>query len=170
MINSRMTTNTMLKTALLVFTTLSFGLFGQEKQKNELLNRAFWSQKPTLELVKQKIAEGNDPTEYDGSQFDPTTLAINTKASNDIILHLLSFKENHANKITHDGRTYIFWAASQGNIPIIEELVKMNANLKHVDEKGFTPLIFAASNGQKDLRIYDLFISKGADIKNERSP
>ncbi|HLU87990.1 MAG TPA: ankyrin repeat domain-containing protein [Taishania sp.] len=160
----------MLKTALLVFTTLSFGLFGQEKQKNELLNRAFWSQKPTLELVKQKIAEGNDPTEYDGSQFDPTTLAINTKASNDIILHLLSFKENHANKITHDGRTYIFWAASQGNIPIIEELVKMNANLKHVDEKGFTPLIFAASNGQKDLRIYDLFISKGADIKNERSP
>lgn len=145
----------------------SLFLFGQKK--NDLIDRKFWNEKPTLEVVKKKIAEGHDPVAFDANQFDATTLAINTKAPNTIILHLLNIKGNDPNKITHDGRTYMFWAAWQGNTEVMEYLVKNGTNLKHLDEKGSTIMVFAAMNGQKDPKIFDYLIKNGSDIKAEKS-
>ncbi len=139
------------------------------QKKNDLIDRKFWNEKPTLEIVKKKIAEGHDPIAFDANQFDATTLAINTKASNDVIFHLLSLKGNDANKITHDGRTYMFWAAWQGNLEVMEYLVKNKTNLKHLDEKGQSIMVFATFFGQKDTKIFDYLIKNGADIKNEKT-
>lgn len=151
-------------TILLSITSASFS-----QKKNDLIDRKFWNEKPTLEVVKKKIAEGHDPVAFDANQFDATTLAINTKASNDIIMHLLAIKGNDPNKITHDGRTYMFWAAWQGNMEVMEFLVKNKTNLKHLDEKGSTIMVFAALNGQKNTKVYDYLIKNGADIKAEKS-
>lgn len=148
---------------------LSTASFTFAQKKNDLTDRKFWNEKPTLEIVKKKISEGHDPVAFDANQFDATTLAINTKAPNNVVLHLLNIKGNDPNKITHDGRTYMFWAAWQGNMEVMEYLVKNGANLKHLDEKGSSILIFAALNGQKDAKVYDYLIKNGADIKTEKS-
>lgn len=149
-----------------VLSTVSFS-FAQKK--NDLLDRKFWNEKPTLEVVKKKIAEGQDPVAFDANQFDAVTLAINTKAPNAVIFHLLNIKGNDANKITHDGRTYMFWAAWQGNLEVMEYLVKNKTNLKHLDEKGSSIMVFAALNGQKDSKVFDYLIKNGSDIKNEKT-
>ncbi len=152
--------------ATVVFSAASFS-FAQKK--NDLLDRNFWKEKPSLDIVKKKISEGHDPVAFDVNQFDATTLAINTKAPNNVIMHLLSIKGNDPNKITHDGRTYMFWAAWQGNMEVMEYLVKNKTNLKHLDEKGSSIMVFAALNGQKDPKIYDYLIKNGADITAEKS-
>jgi len=138
------------------------------QQKNDLLDRNFWKESPTLEHVKQKIKEGHSPTEFDVNQFDATTLAINTNATNDIILHLLSYRENNPSKITHDGRTYMFWATWKGNLEIMKYLVKNKTNLKHIDEKGATIAIFAATVGQKTPLIYDYLEQNGTNLLTEK--
>lgn len=150
----------------ILLSTVSF-TFSQKK--NDLLDRNFWKEKPTLEVVKKKISEGHDPVAFDVNQFDATTLAINAKAPTNVVLHLLNIKGNDPNKITHDGRTYMFWAAWQGNMEVMEYLVKNKANLKHIDEKGSSIMIFAASTGQKEAKVFDYLIKNGADIKLEKS-
>jgi len=138
------------------------------QQKNDLLDRNFWKEKPTLNIIKQKIEQGHSPTDFDANQFDATTLAINTNASNDIILHLLSIQENHPNKLTHDGRTYMFWATWKGNIEIMKYLVANKTNLKHIDEHGASIAVFAASVGQKDPLIYNYLEKNGTNIISEK--
>ena len=44
------------------------------QKKNDLLDRNFWKEKPTLEVVKKKIAEGHDPVAFDANQFDGKAL------------------------------------------------------------------------------------------------
>jgi len=134
------------------------------QQKNDLLDRSFWKEKPTLALVKEKIAQGHSPIDFDANQFDATTLAINSNAPKEIILYLMGIKENHPNKITHDGRTYLFWAAWKGNIEVMDYLIKNKTSISHLDEKGYSVLTFAASTGQKDPKIYDYLQKKGLDI------
>lgn len=148
---------------------LSSVSFTFSQKKNDLLDRNFWKDKPSLDVVKKKIAEGHDPVAFDANQFDATTLAITSKSPTNVILHLMNIKGNDPNKITHDGRTYMFWASLHGDMQVMEHLVKNGANLKHIDEKGSSIMIFAASNGQKDTKIYDYLIKNGTDIKAEKS-
>lgn len=136
---------------------------------NDLLNRAFWKEKPTLEVVKQKIAEGHDPVQIDANQFDATSLAINSDASNDVIFYLMEQKGNDVNKKTHDGRTYMFWATVRNNFDVMNYLVKKGANMKHVDEKGSSIMVYNALNGNKNTKVYDFLEANGASIKTERS-
>lgn len=152
--------------AAVLLSTVSF-TFSQKK--NDLLDRNFWKEKPSLEVVKKKIAEGHDPVQPDANQFDATTLAITSKSPTAVILHLMNIKGNGVNKITHDGRTYMFWASLHGNMDVMEYLVKNGTNLKHIDEKGSSIMVFSALNGQKDTKVYDYLIKNGADIKAEKS-
>ncbi|MGB2758755.1 MAG: ankyrin repeat domain-containing protein, partial [Maribacter stanieri] len=80
---------------LIALTALLFVSFtGIAQQKNELLNRKFWKSNPDVAAVKQKIAEGNDPTAFDDNAFDATALAITTKADTEVIKYLLSLEGN----------------------------------------------------------------------------
>lgn len=139
------------------------------QKENDLLNRAFWKEKPNLEVVKQKVAEGHDPSQIDRAQFDATSLAINAKAGNDIIFYLLGQKGNDVNKKTHDGRTYMFWATIKGNFEVMNYLVEQGTNMKHVDEKGSSIMVYNAINGNKNTKVYDFLEAKGASIKTERN-
>lgn len=145
-------------------TLLSFSI---QAQDNTLLDRGFWKKNPTVQAVDAEIKKGNNPTELNSNAFDPTVLAINEQASNEVIRHLLAIKGNEVNKLTHDGRTYIFWAAWRGNIEIMEHLLKNGAKTNIFDDKGYSPLNFAASSGQTNTKVYDLLISKGIDPKKD---
>jgi ankyrin repeat protein len=147
---------------------LAFGLAIQAQQKNVFLDPAFWQTKPGPEAIKAEIEKGNNPAEFNPSNFDPVVLAINGGASNESVKYLLEQKGNDVNKLTHDGRTYIFWAASKGNTELMEYLVSKGAKIAgQQDNHGYSVLNFAANGGQKDTRVYDICLKNGADLKKD---
>ncbi|CAM1352959.1 ankyrin repeat domain-containing protein [Tenacibaculum insulae] len=148
-----------------VFTVLVTLL--QAQTKNVFFDRDFWKTKPTIAVIEQKIAENNSATQLNPNGFDAVTYAILAETPNTAIKYLLTKKENNVNKLTHDKRTYVFWAAYKGNLELVKYLINNGARLDLRDSHNFSPLTFAAVAGQKNTKIYELFIKNGIDIKND---
>lgn len=139
-------------------------------QENVFLNRDFWNKKPTVETVKAKIKKGNNASEANGNNFDGVVYATLQDAPLATIKFLISQKGNDVNKLTHDGRTYIFWAAYKGNDQLVEYLLKNGAKTDITDDKGNTIINFAAGSGQSNTKVYDLCINHDADIIKRTNP
>lgn len=139
-------------------------------QDNIFLSRDFWNTKPTPEIIEQKIKEGNNPAEANRNNFDGVVYAILQNAPLETIIYLQSQKGNDVNKLTHDGRTYIFWAAYKGNVELMKHLLNQGAKTDLTDDKGNTILNFAASSGQKNTDVYELCIANGANLKTDLNP
>ncbi|MFV0565923.1 MAG: ankyrin repeat domain-containing protein [Flavobacteriaceae bacterium] len=141
--------------------------FQVKAQDNVFLSRDFWAAKPSVAEINQKISEGNDPAEANPALFDGVTIAINSDAPNESIIHLIQQKGNDVNKLTHDGRTYIFWAAYRGNSDLMEYLLKNGARTNFLDNHGYSVLNFAANAGTKNTKVYDLCLANGANLKTD---
>ena len=139
-------------------------------QDNVFLERTFWKTNPSVETIDQKIKEGHNPSQPNSNNFDPVVYAILEVASNEAIIHLISQEGNSVNKITHDGRTYLFWAAYKGNVDLMEYLIKQGAKINLLDDKGNTILNFAASSGQQNTKVYDVCLQNGANLKKDLTP
>ena len=139
-------------------------------QENIFLKRDFWKSNPTIATVEAKIEEGNNIAEANKSNFDAVVYAILQDAPVATIKHIQSKEGNDANKLTHDGRTYIFWAAYKGNVEVMEYLLSKGAKTDITDDKGNTILNFAAASGQKNTKVYDLCIANGANVKTDITP
>ena len=136
-------------------------------QKNIFLDQSFWKEKPNVETIKLQISNGNDASSLSSNAFDAVVFAINNEAPVESILYLLSLNGNDVNKLTHDSRTYIFWASNKGNLEIMEYLLKNGAKINLLDSHGNTPLNYAAAAGQSNTKVYDLLISNGANLKKD---
>lgn len=136
-------------------------------QNNIFLDQSFWRSNPDLATIRAEIAKGNNPSESNRMGFDPVVYAINTQASDDVIKFLLEQKGNDANKLTHDARTYIFWAASKGNVEIVNYLISKGAKVNVEDTHDMTPIRFAAAAGQNNAKLYDALIAAGSDVKQK---
>ncbi len=147
-----------------IFTTPFFA-----QTNNVLLDREFWKSNPNVETLTQKISEGNNPSESNANAFDAVTLALLAKADNETVKFLLSQPGNEVNKLTHDGRTYIFWSAYKGNLKMMEFLLENGAKTDVIDSHGNTVMTFAASAGVTDEAIYELLIEHGANISDEKN-
>ncbi len=154
------------KISILLF-LISFGTFAQ--QKNIFHDRSFWQSKPSIATVNQKIAEGNDVEKSNRNAFDATVYAINAKADDDVIKYIIAKNNNNVNKLTHDGRTYLHWAAYSGKLEVMKYLISKGAKTDVVDTHGNTFLNFAASSGQSNPEIYKYGIEVGADITKEKN-
>ena len=137
------------------------------QHKNTLLNTSFWQNKPSAEEVRSAVAKGNDPSELNDMAMDPIVLAINADAPKESIVFLLEQKGNAVDKLTHDTRTYIFWAAMRGNLEIVQYLIAKGANVKAQDSHGMTPLSFAALAGQPNTKVYDVLIQNGENLETD---
>ncbi len=144
-----------------------FGISSLFAQKNILLERSFWKSHPDLEMVESAIEKGANPSEFNSNAFDPTSYAILEQNSLDVIKFLLSFEENDVNKLTHDLRTYAFWAAYKSNLELLNYLLEKGARTDLKDNKGNSILNFAANAGVTDTRIYDWCIKNGIDPTND---
>lgn len=150
----------------------AIGSLAAQTKKNIFLDRSFWKSKPTVEIVKQKIKEGNNPTAFSRSSFDAIAYALLEPAdvvSDDVIKYLLTIDGNGVNKITHDGRTYIFWAAYTNRLDLMKYLVSKGAKTDVIDSHGYSVLNFAAVAGQSNTKLYDFLIAQGANLKTEKS-
>lgn len=139
-------------------------------QENIFLDRDFWSTSPTTETIDSKISEGHDIAQANSSNFDGVTLAILQDAPTKTIVHAISKKGNDVNKLTHDGRTYIFWAAYRGNVELMQYLLDNGAKTNITDDKGSSILNFAAGSGQKNTKVYDLLLNHGANLQKDLTP
>lgn len=146
---------------------ISFSFTAQNA--NVFHNRNFWKTNPTIAIIDQKIAEGNDVSALNSSAFDGVMYAILEGVDTKTIKYLLSKKGNEVNKLTHDGRTYIFWAAYKGNLEIMKEVVAKGAKIDVIDTHGNTFMNFAASSGQLDVDIYKYSFKIGANITKEKN-
>lgn len=156
----------MIKLQLVFVFTLLVNIL-QAQVKNIFLDKKFWETNPTVAIIDKKIEENNNITQLNLNGFDPVTYAILAETPNTIIKYLLSKKGNGVNKLTHDKRTYIFWAAYKGNIELVKYLIDNKARLDLKDSHNFSPLTFAANAGLKNKEIYDLLIKNGIDIKSD---
>lgn len=157
-----------LKSIVIVFTlflsTLSFA------QDNVFLSRDFWKTNPTIETIETKINEGHSITKANKYNFDAVVYAILEKVSLKTLKHIQSKNGNDVNKLTHDGRTYVFWAAYKGNLAFMEYLLNKGAKTDLTDDKGYTILNFAAATGQQDTKVYDFCLENGANLETDLTP
>ncbi|MGL5111255.1 MAG: ankyrin repeat domain-containing protein [Flavobacterium sp.] len=155
-----------MKTILFTLTFLAVTWAGAQ-QKNSLLEQSFWKNSPDVTTVQAEIAKGNNPSAMNSNAFDVTTIAINANAPTATLQFLLEQPGNHVNKLTHDNRIYLHWAASKGNIEIINYLISKGSNTTLEDSKGETPLTFAAVNGQTNPLVYEAFFKAGTNPKKK---
>ncbi|MCI2229042.1 ankyrin repeat domain-containing protein [Polaribacter sp. MSW13] len=153
--------------ATVLFFLISISALGQKS--NIFHQRSFWKTNPSIEIVNQKIAEGNDVSAFNNNAFDGVMYAILEKVDNKTIKYLLTKKGNEVNKLTHDGRTYIFWAAYKDNLEIMKHLISKGAKIDVVDTHGNTFMNFAASSGQLNLDLYKYSFKVGANITKEKN-
>ena len=139
-------------------------------QSNMFLKRDFWGSKPSVEDIKTQIKAGNNPSEANSNNFDGVVYAILQDAPTESIVYLMSQKGNDVNKLTHDGRTYIFWAAYKGTTDIVEYLLKNGAKTDLTDDKGNTIITFAAAAGQQNTKVYDLLIEADKTLVSKTNP
>jgi len=134
-------------------------------QQNVLLDRNFWKSNPTVPQVEEVIRQGNDPIELNANMFDAVTYALIERVDNRTVKHLLGMEGNEVDKLTHDGRTYIFWAAYKDNLEMMQWLVDRGARADMADAHGYSVLNFAAVTGQTNPKLYDFLLAHGADIR-----
>lgn len=153
---------------ILLFLVITSPFFAQNK--NVFLNSEFWKANPSVETITSKINDGHNPSEANSNNFDGVVTAILANAPNKSIIYLLSQKGNEVNKLTHDGRTYMFWAAYKGNVELMEHLLEQGAKLDITDDKGSSIINFAASSGQQNTKVYDLCLQNGTNLQKELTP
>ena len=161
----------MKKIVLSLLPVLAFLSFASiNAQENVFLNRDYWKANPSIDQIeKDRATPGNDLTELNSNAFDAVCYAILEKADNKTIQHLLKADGNGVNKITHDSRTYLFWAALRNNLDLMKYLVAQGARLDLKDSHGNTVMTFAANAGQANPALYDFLIQKGTDITEQKS-
>lgn len=147
--------------------SLFFALAAKAQNKNTLLQADFWKQSPSIEAVKVEIAKGNDPSQLDARSFDAATLAINNNAPTETIKFLIEKPGNGVDKITHDSRIYLHWAALRGNAELVQYLISKGSDMQTQDSHGSEPIVFAVSGGQKNVAVYDAFVKGGIDLKKK---
>ena len=157
-----------INTAITAFIFLMAGV-SATAQENVFLERDYWKAKPSLQQVQKDIASGNDPTELNSNAFDAVCWALIEKVDNRIVRYLLEQEGNGVNKLTHDGRTYVFWAAYKNNMEIMKYLVSKGAKTDIIDSHGYSVLNFAAVSGQQNKELYDYIIALGGNPVTEKN-
>src|SRR5712691_2446873 len=84
----------------------------------------------------------------------------------DIVRVLLSAKANPNAQEANGGQSALMWAVAQHHSAVVEELVRRGADVKAGSKTGFTPLMFAAQQG--DVDSARILISAGANPNEVR--
>lgn len=132
--------------------------------QNKFLNQKFWKQKPPIKTIEKYIKEGHNITERNNRGWNGITYAILNDINNNTLKHFFN-KGIDVNTITHDGRTYIFWAGYKGNLELMKYLLKKGAKTNLKDDKGNSLIQFVAIGGVSDPKVYDLLIENGLNPK-----
>ncbi|MEM6320672.1 MAG: ankyrin repeat domain-containing protein, partial [Bacteroidota bacterium] len=152
---------------LLLISHFGLQLLAQDAAENIFLDRSFWKAQPSVELVKEKIAEGHNPTEKNDFGFDAVSYGIIDKAPNETLQYLLTLEGNPVTKPTHGDITYLLWSAYKGNVEMVNHLLDLGSDIHLATSRGTNILLLTAIGGVEDKAMYDLILSKGVKIDYE---
>lgn len=152
---------------IIASTALASFAFGQQVEENIFLDRKYWSAETTIEQINQSIKEGYDLAGSNSNSFDAFYFALNSNVKNSVLKFIVDYPGNGPHKLTHDGRTNLFWSAYFGNTEMVNYFLLKGAKTDVLDEKGLTPMLFALTGGRLDVAIYDLFDKYGSNFKTE---
>lgn len=148
----------------LLFALMSVSLFAQ----NIFHNRDFWATKPSIEVVKQKMAEGNKITEMGPGGWDGPLLAIMADCDYETIKFILDQPGIDVNAVMHHSNNYLMWTTQKGNLPVMKLLLERGSKTDIINSHGQSLLMHAALNGKPDAEIYDLILKNGGNILNDK--
>ncbi len=148
----------------LIIAVLLIPLFTKAQSQNIFLERSFWSSNPSIDEIKEKINQGNDPLELSSNSYNATAYAITNNQPLETVKFLLSIEGNAINTLTHDGRVYVHWAAMKGNLELVKYLIEQGGKTDIVDDHGYSVLNFAAATGSKSSKFYDFLLSNGSSL------
>src|SRR5690606_13627292 len=121
--------------------------YANAQQSNSLMSADFWKKNPDVAAVKAEIEKGNSPSQPNPASFDPVTMAINNKASLDVLRFMIDQEGNSIDKKTHHSRIYLHWAASSGNLDLVNYLIEKGSDVHYQDSHGDAITAYAASTG-----------------------
>ncbi|MFD2551382.1 ankyrin repeat domain-containing protein [Bizionia sediminis] len=153
-----------------LFFTVGFLVFAGFAQENIFLQRNFWNASTSIQDVKAQLQAGHDISALNANKFDAVVYAILQNTPNKTIAYVQSQKGNDVNKLTHDGRTYLFWAAYKGNVALMNYFIQIGAKTHLTDDAGYTVLNFAAATGQTNTNVYEVCLNNGANLQTDLSP
>lgn len=134
--------------------------------KNPFLERSFWRKKVTIETIQQKINEGHSILEKNIRGYDALSNAILNTNNLAIVKLLVNNGAKIEEKILRSGRTPAFLAVYKDNYEVLNYLISKGAKTDVKDVNGYSLIMYAASSGASDVRIYDLLLDKGVKLLN----
>ena len=139
------------------------------QESNVFLSRDYWKTNPSIEEVKREIQKGHSISELDRYDFDAVSWAILENVDNTTIKQMIMMDGNGAHKITHDGRSYVFWAAYKNNLDLMSFLIEKGTDMKLIDAHGYSLANFCAVTGQMNTELYELCIQHGSVFSEEKN-
>jgi len=128
---------------------------------NPLLDNDYWKD-ITLEKLERTLAQGHSVTDETKSNFTPLMYAVRNGA-NEALIDVLVTKGANVDRIGHDHRSAIFYAAYGGTLQTVNAVLKYEPNLAVLDDSGRNALLFSMY-GQNDIAVFERLMDEGLDL------
>ena len=120
----------------------------------------------SLPIVERLLAAGADATARRHSGYTPLMAAARTGRV-DVVSTLLAAGAEVNAAVTRTGSTALMWAVAESHTAVIHALLASDADPHRSTIKGFTPLLFAARNG--DIEVARVLLDAGVSVNETGS-
>lgn len=136
--------------------------------QNVFIQRDFWNTKPSIAIVQQKIAEGNNILEMGPGGWDGPLLAIMADCDFETVKYILDLPGIDVNVSTHHANNYLMWTTYKANLPVMQLLLSKGSKTDIINSHGQSLLMHAGMSGKADTALYEFCLRNGGDIVNDK--